>query len=207
MMSKESALRKRGIAYGEHREFYGLEAYSISRRLKQARGLLGRLVIQKPKAEVLELGCGYWGNNLRLLHQEYPHIKFTGVDLSVSKGVTGIQLVQADIFSWNPHYEYDAVLSLAVVEHLLNPQAHFRLLAHCTKAHGLVGLTTPTPQSHFILKLLAWLKIFDRSEIDDHKNYLTETGIRNLAENTGFSTEEFRTFSAGMNQWALLRKK
>ena len=206
MMVKESAMRKRDIAYGEHREFHGLERYAISRRLKQAHGLLGRLAIQKPKAEVLELGCGYWGNNLTLLHQEYPNIIFTGVDLSVSKDVTDIQLIQADISSWNPHYEYDAVLSLAVVEHLLNPQAHFRLLADCTKAHGLVGLTTPTPQSHFILNLLAWLKIFDRSEIDDHKSYLTEAGIRTLAENTGFSIQEFRTFSAGMNQWALLRK-
>lgn len=208
MRVKESAVPDRDVSYGERRRIRGLEALAIRRRLKAARRLLDMLVNNNPngKFDVLELDCGFWGQNLTILREDYVNLSFTGVDLSVSGDVTGVQLLQADISNWKSSRKYDAVLSLAVVEHLSEPQQHFNLMADCVEKEGLVGLTTPSPRSHLTLQILARLGIFDHSEIEDHKLYLTETGIRNLAGNSNLSVEEFRTFSLGMNQWAMMRK-
>ena len=206
-MMVKSTMQNRDISYGEQRKFGGLEAIAIRRRLKQAIHLLEGVAIQTPSANVLELGCGFWGSNLVTMKAIYPAMSFTGVDLSVSKDVTSVQMIQGNVTSWVPNRQFDVVLSLAVVEHLPDPQNHFRLLADCVKDTGRIGLTTPTPQSHFMLKILSRLGIFDRSEIDDHKSYLTESGIQTLATISKLTVEEFYTFSFGLNQWALLRKK
>jgi trans-aconitate methyltransferase len=206
MMAK-STLQNRNISYGEKRKFGGLEAIAIRRRLKQALDLLRDISIQAPTAYVLELGCGFWGSNLIAMEAVFPAMSFTGVDLSVSKDVSHIELIEANVSSWTPNRQFDVVLSLAVVEHLPDPQHHFGLLADCVKDAGRIGLTTPTPQSHFVLKVLSRLGIFDRSEIDDHKSYLTESGIRTLADISRLTFEELYTFSFGLNQWALMRKK
>lgn len=204
----ESLARNRGVSYGEKRRFQGLEAFAIRRRLRAARHVLDVLVANDPngKFEVLELGCGFWGRNLSLLSKEYMNINFKGVDLSVSKNVSGVSLIEADISTWKPSQNYDAVLSLAVIEHLVDSLGHFELMAKCLRKGGFIGLTTPGPQAHFVLDALARLGIFDRSEIEDHKLYLTETGIHQLAVDSGFSVLEFKRFSLGMNQWVLMQK-
>ncbi len=195
-------------AYGEGRNFRGLEAFAIRGRLRLARELLGELVekIETSNAEVLELGCGYWGRNLKALKEEFPTLQFTGVDLSVSSSEQEIELVQADLSTWQPSKKYDVVLSLAVLEHLTEPHKHFELIANSLKLGGLAGLTSPAPQAHLILTTLGRLGIFDREEIRDHKVYYTETGLRLLATVAGLHVESYNTLSLGLNQWILMRK-
>lgn len=209
MMAKDLAPEQRKISYGEARTFRGLEDLAIRRRLIKARKLLEILLHENPKTElqVLELGCGFWGRNLQMLSEDFAGVHFTGVDLTVAKEKTGsIDLVQADLTKWKPDRAYEGVLSLAVLEHLLDPQRHFELIAASLKTGGLAGLTTPTPPAHFVLEGLGRLGIFDRAEIKDHKMYFTEDGLRNLAKGAGLVVEEYREMSLGMNQWMLLRK-
>ena len=207
-MIRENSLDQRKLSYGQKRRFRGLEDYAIGKRLAEATRLMRRIVPSESAKplEVLELGCGYWGKNIIRLKREFEGFEFAGIDLSVSKKVTDVQLIESDITEWHPFRKYDVVLSLAVVEHLLEPTKHFELIADCLKPNGLAGLTTPTPKADRVLSILSRLGIFDRSEILDHKMYLTETGITRLAHFAGLQIEEFRTFSFGMNQWALLRK-
>lgn len=209
MKSREAASGVRNLSYGEERKFRGLEAYAIRKRLKAAHRVLDLLIAEKPgrEHEVLELGCGFWGANLIALNEHYPGIRFTGVDLSVTNEKSQVRLIQADISTWSPSRKYDAVLSLAVAEHLIDPQRHFDLIADCLTEGGMAGLTTPAPQAHAFLWSLAGLGIFDRAEIKDHKLYITETGLREMAANSKLSVEEFRPFSLGLNQWALMRKR
>lgn len=208
MMAKQISTAKRSHSYGQQRTFRGLEDFAIRRRLFRARSFLDLLVSENPGKELqcLELGCGFWGRNLAALSQGYPGVEFTGVDLSVTSETHGFDLIEADLTTWIPKVTYDGVLSLAVIEHLLDPQAHFDLIAKCLRKDGLAGLTTPAPQGHFVLKKLARLGIFDRQEIKDHKLYLTQTGLKALADCAGLSVEQYQEFSMGMNQWMLLRK-
>lgn len=204
------ATEKRKVSYGEERTFRGLEDVAIRRRLVKAHRLLENLLHENPEKElqVLELGCGFWGRNLQMLSEDFAGVQFTGVDLTVAKEKTGaVNLIQADLTKWKPDRTYDGVLSLAVLEHLLDPQQHFELIAACLKKGGLAGLTTPTPPGHFVLERLAGLGIFDRAEIKDHKMYFTENGLENLAKGAGLVVEEYREMSLGMNQWMLLRKQ
>ncbi len=210
MMAKDLATDKRRVSYGEERTFRGLEDVAIRRRLIKAHRLLEILLYENPEKElqVLELGCGFWGRNLQMLSEDFAGVQFTGVDLTVTKEKIGpVSLFQADLIKWKPGRAYDGVLSLAVLEHLLDPQQHFELIASCLKKGGLAGLTTPTPPAHSILERLARLGIFDRAEIKDHKMYFTENGLTNLAKGAGLALEEYREMSLGMNQWMLLRKQ
>jgi len=210
MMAKNLTTEQRKISYGEQRAFSGLEDIAIKRRLIKAQWLLETLLYKNPEKElqVLELGCGFWGRNLQKLSKDFAGVQLSGVDLTVTKEKTGpVNLIQADLTKWKPDRTYDGVLSLAVLEHLLDPQQHFELIATCLKKGGLAGLTTPTPPAHFVLERLARLGIFDRAEIKDHKMYFTENGLDNLAERAGLVVEEYREMSLGMNQWMLLRKQ
>ncbi len=209
MMDEDlSGQQKGSLSYGQQRTFRGLEDVAIQQRLIKARRLLDQVVFKRTGKELdlLELGCGFWGRNLVALQHDYLNVKYTGVDLSVSKDVTGIKLIQADITAWQPEQTYDVVLSLAVAEHLLDPAAHFALIAKCLKKDGLAGMTTPTPQADFVLCTLGKLGMFDREEIEDHKLYLTRNGLDTLARQAGLAVEENYTFSLGMNQWMLMRK-
>jgi trans-aconitate methyltransferase len=154
----------------------------------------------------LELGCGYWGRNLRALKEQFPSAQFTGVDLSIDQSTQDLELIQADLSDWKPARKYDVVLSLAVLEHLADPKKHFELLAQSLKPGGFAGITSPTPQSHIVLSTLGSLGIFDRDEIRDHKVYYTETGLRLLASEAALNVENYRPLSFGLNQWILLRK-
>lgn len=203
----KSSLQYRDFSYGEQRKFNGLEAIAIRRRLNQAIRLLQDVSIHTPAATVLELGCGFWGSNLSVMKAIFPSMSFIGVDLSVSANVSDVRLIEGNVSNWTPNNVFDIVLSLAVVEHLPDPQHHFGLLATCVTEAGRIGLTTPAPQAHFFLKALSRLGIFDKAEIDDHKNYLTESGIQAMANNSKLIVEELHTFSFRMNQWAIMRKK
>lgn len=196
-------------SYGQNRRFVGLEDMAIRKRLERAQALIRRIRAEQPdKAlRVLELGCGYWGRNLGELCRSNPGGEFTGVDLSVAEQVEGFRLVQGDITNWMPKETYDVVLSLSVVEHLIEPQKHFNLMASALAAGGLAGLTTPTPAADALLSALSRSRIFDREEISDHKLYLTEAGLRLCAQLAGLEVMEYEHFSFGMNQWVLMRKK
>lgn len=200
--------KTRGQAYGQGRRFKGLEAFAIGLRLKKARQLVSQLQATNPQEQitVLELGCGFWGSNLLQLSKEFPDVRFSGVDISVSSEKMPAELIAADLETWRPTQVYNGVLSLAVLEHLIDPLKHFELISTCLGSGGLCGLTSPTPPSHFVLSLLARLGIFDAAEIKDHKSYYTQGGIRHLSKSAGLSVEEYMQMSFGMNQWALLRK-
>ncbi len=210
MKAKDLVGVKRNVSYGEKRTFRGLENFAIRRRLNKAQRLLKVMLNENPEKElqVLELGCGFWGRNLQMLSEDFPTAHFSGVDLTVTKEKIGpANLIQADLTRWKPGQSYDGVLSLAVLEHLLDPLQHFKLIANCLKKGGLVGLTTPTPPAHFVLEKLAALRIFDGAEIKDHQIYFTENGLANLAGEAGLIVEEYSQVSLGLNQWMLLRKQ
>ena len=203
--------QNRNFSYGERRQFSAIERYAIGLRLQVVVDALARLegAAQGAALRVLELGCGYRANNLQYLQQRYPEMRFTGVDLTVDEAFPpqpGLTLLAADLNDWQPEQEYDCVLSLAVAEHLLDPQRHFQLIAESLRGGGVALVTSPTPPAHAVLSLLAWLNIFDQEEIQDHKLYLTREGLHALAEGAGLVVQAYRTFSLGMNQFAILAR-
>ncbi len=200
----------RDFSYGQNRRLSWLEKIAVARRLSFAIQELACLKgDSRSKLDVVEIGCGFHASNLRYLSQRYPEYRFTGVDLQVSKDAQvdgSLELIEADQFSWCAGPDFNMVLSLAVAEHLLEPQQHFELIAKSLSKNGVAVLTSPTPLAHMVLYILTRLRIFDRKECDDHKLYLTEAGIRSMAEKAGLKIKKFSYFQLGLNQVAVLER-
>lgn len=196
-----------GRGYGQSREFSLLERIAIGRRLKPAEQVLRRIIAARSQPAVLEVGCGYAAANLRRFRRLLPRATYVGVDRRVDCGaVEGVELVQADLEHWTPPRTFDAVLSLAVAEHVLRPDRHLGLIRDCLAPGGQAVLTTPTPASHAVLGLLAAVGVFDRDAIADHKLYLTRAGLDAMARSNGLMIRQFQTMSAGMNQCCVLTR-
>lgn len=192
---------------------YGQQTLSrIDRMTVQRRVALAKTVIQQTlndtavPADILELGCGFRGLNLQVLSTQFPALNFHGVDLHVAQSNTPqISLMDADLTHWTPEKQYDVVLSLAVVEHLIEPLQHFRLIQDCLKPGGMSLLTSPTPPNHAVWGTLSSMGLI-RDEKSGHKLYLTQAGIEDLAQTAGLQILHYQTFQFGLNQWVSLRR-
>jgi len=188
-------------AYGKSRRFRGIEAFAIRKRLKVAENVLRRQLLEKPNTSVLELGCGYYAANLQYLKTVFSSADFVGVDMDVDQSLTqhGFSLHKVDFERWHPQKTFDCVISLAVAEHMLNPLNHFKLIRTCLSENGIAIITTPTPASDIVLRLLASLRFFDKEAVSDHKLYLTYDGIKNMSQSADLELRDHRIISMGMN--------
>jgi len=208
-MTADGAPRVR--AYGESRRFRGLEKFAI--RLRLAAAVAGferqRRALAREDLSVLELGCGYHGDNLAYLQARYPRASFLGVDLRVNPELSRgpVRLVAGSIDAWQPPGAFDLVLSLALAEHLVDLPRHFELIADALTTDGIALLTSPQPQAHAVLWMLSVIGVFDKQEIADHKLYLTRAGLQALADAAALEVRDYRSFSLGMNQWVSLQRK
>jgi len=208
-MTAEGAPRAR--AYGESRRFRGLEKFAIGLRLKAAVAAFEqqRRALGREELSVLELGCGYNGDNLAYLQARYPRASFLGVDLRVNPELSRgpVRLVAGNMDDWRPPGTFDLVLSLALAEHLVDLPRHFELIADGLAADGVALLTSPQPQAHAVLWMLSLIGVFDKQEIADHKLYLTRAGLQTLADAAALELSDYRSFTMLMNQSVSLQKK
>lgn len=193
---------------------YGESGYSlvdritIKARLKHAHCTIVEYIRRTKNQEfhLIELGCGFRGENLLSLSKEYPKASFTGVDVKVTDEYPKhIQLIEMDLNRESIGKKFDIILSLAVIEHLENPLNHFQHIQELAHKDTLVGLTTPTPQSNLPWTILRDLNLIDSGQI--HVSYLTEEGIKHLSEKCGLVVCEYRKFELGLNQSIMLQLK
>ena len=183
--------------------------FATSRSLVEQQLVTLQRLLGRSKLSVVELGCGYYGKTLFYLRDRFPHMNFLGVDLKINPGLykyEGVYLLQADLNSWQPVQQFDCVLSLAVAEHLAEINKHFSLIAASLTDQGCAVVTSPLPQSHFLLWVLARLRIFGPQEIDDHTLYLTRPGLQRYAHQAGLQIRDHRAISLGTHQAAILSK-
>jgi 2-polyprenyl-3-methyl-5-hydroxy-6-metoxy-1,4-benzoquinol methylase len=104
--------------------------------------------------------------------------------------------------------EFDTIVLLAVIEHINVEEVYliFQKLFKHLKKGGKIILTTPTPQSKWLLELLAALRILDKQNIEEHKHYWNIKEIYDLAEMNGLRVEFYENFQLGFNQFAILVK-
>ena len=89
----------------------------------------------------------------------------------------------------------DRVVMLAVLEHLSNPQEILTECFRILKPAGKLILTTPTPLSKPILEFLAFqLRLIDKNEIEDHKNYFQPAEIREMLIGAGFREHNIKNY-------------
>lgn len=101
---------------------------------------------------------------------------------------------------------FDTIVALAVIEHIhiVDVFSIFNLLKSKLKPGGVLLLTTPTPLAKPVLELLAFVRVLDKQNIEEHKHYWNKKEIEYLAQRNGFTVRQYEKFQFGFNQIALL---
>jgi SAM-dependent methyltransferase len=162
--------------------------------------------LPRPVETIADFGCGSSAPLLHTLLEKGVTKKAIGIDLNpdFSAETKTLNLFKADLNEPLPLKDnsLDAALSLATLEHLDEPDLHLREIHRALKPNGILLLTTPSPLGKPVLEFLAYrLKIIDRREIEDHRQYFTSAMLEASLERAGFSPSAInaRTFQFGMN--------
>ncbi len=156
---------------------------------------------------VLDLGSGHKGRVLRSLSQKIRN--GVGYDFSVTneKLPSNIKLQSHQVDKKLPikSNSIDAVISLAVIEHVNNPRTLLRESYRVLKHDGVFLLTSPSIRAKPILEFLAFrLGIISKKEIRDHKRYYDSPSLVTELLKAGFQENriEIKSFEFGLNIFA-----
>jgi len=185
-----------------------LEPYLANLRAKQANSLIPDDLRQ---GRILDIGCGTYPY---FLSHTYFEEKFAIENLPNYEEVTGINFFNLDLNN-TPSLpfinEYFTVISmLAVIEHL-NPNSLVLLMKECYRIltpGGILILTTPSPWSDGLLKMMAKLSLVSKEEIQEHVFPYTLPIIGWYFGKAGFLMNKlkFGYFEIMFNMWALAQK-
>ena len=182
----------------EKAENYGAEYYAETHRnwfehpnLALFDALLKRIVALNPNASVLDVGCGD-GGFLRFLRDHAPGLSLCGIDVSANAADSRIDYHQGDFSTWNPGKNFDAVISLAVIEHVPDPRAFARRIHDLTRPGGFSAILTVN-ESGVVYRTarllrragidLPFKRLYDRH----HLNHFNLLSLRNLMSAAGFT--------------------
>jgi SAM-dependent methyltransferase len=173
-----------------------------------------RTAMVKPfiTGDVLEIGC----NDAATLRRDNPGLKrYVGTDIDEDAlararvEFPNREFVYNNIESdpLNFENEFDTVLMVALIEHILN-QRHVLIEAHkALRPGGHLVITTPTPFGNDIVhRSGAKLGLFHKSVADHHVVIYDKLRLKAAAKMIGFALEQHRYFQFGCNQLAVLRK-
>lgn len=191
------------------RSFGLLEYFLAIQRAKIAN----KLIIQENKnGRVLDIGCGSYPIFLMTakFNEKFAIDKIQHFASRVSKR---LKLVNRDIENISNNFPFednsmDVITMLAVIEHIeysklmdILSEAH-RIL----KAGGICIITVPSPWSEFILKMMSYLHIVSRIELQDHKTMLKNCKILEILRKAKFKNTRSGYFELCMNRWFVAKK-
>lgn len=166
-----------------------------------------------PGSRVLDVGCGLENWLIRSMTGRPsgwrddslgidPDLDETAVDAH------GRRSDLADVADSEPG-AYDAVTSLAVIEHLPPDRVaeHLDAIRTTLRPGGVLVLTTPTPRSKPVLEFLAFrLHVISAHEIRDHRHYYDGEELLALLADAGFERTSHTPFQLGLNQRVTARR-
>jgi len=158
----------------------------------------GRL--SRNATSVIDVGCGK-GDFLRYMHQKYPDARLFGIDLSPNPDESGVTYIQGDIINEEIEGTFDAVVSLAVIEHVPDLQAFAKRMMDLCKPGGKVIVMTLTGAG-----MLYWLArlgktcgislAFDRLYSVHHLHHFTPRSLTRLLAGAGLHVEHVHHHNA-----------
>ena len=164
-------------------------------------GLFSAIAANLPQgASVLDAGCGR-GDFLRFVRSIRPDLTLTGIDLSPNQDVPGIRFLQGDFLQTTLDRQFDAVVSLQVIEHVPDIRGFVDRLRSLVKPTGTVTVSTVN-ESSLLYGLartgnrvgvpLAFNRLYSRQ----HLHHFTTKSLRTLLERAGLAVESSMTHNA-----------
>jgi 2-polyprenyl-3-methyl-5-hydroxy-6-metoxy-1,4-benzoquinol methylase len=138
---------------------------------------------------VLDVGCGN-GDFLRHLRARRPDARLVGVDLSPARGTEPFERVHADVMETDLPGTYDAVTSLAVIEHVPNVAAFTQRLHDLCRPGGSVVVMTLNADGLLYQSARAGRRLgvtiaSDRLYSTHHLHHFTPASLRRVLERSG----------------------
>ncbi len=152
-------------------------------------------------ARVCDLGCGLDAAFLDFAAERIAY--GVGVDDQVRDGAAGRwQRVRADIRAALPleSGQFDNVVMLAVLEHLVEPEPVLREAYRILAPGGSLILTWPSAMVDPILKVLHGLRLVsDEMKLDQHQKRIPVGALQQMLYRIGFTDFLHYTFELGLN--------
>lgn len=169
------------------------------------------MVMPYIKGDVLDVGCGptttlrtggeairsytgieYHAGRIAQLEQDFPQHTFLRRDLD--SDAIGIER------------QFDAILLVAVIEHIYNQKHLMQQLGPLLKPEGRIVITTPTPFGNDVVhRIGAMIGLFSKCAMEDHVVIYNKKRFEILARDLGLEIETYRRFQFGCNQLVVLR--
>ncbi len=161
--------------------------------------------------DVLDLGCGP-GEILRRYADRISH--YVGVDV-ITELVQGNQerfpqaefrCEELDSDALDFDRKFDAILMVALIEHIFNQKFLFQQAKAALKPDGIILITTPTPFGNDIVHRAGTaIGLFAQAAVDDHIVIYNRRRFQVLAAELGLTIAHYETFEFGCNQFAVLK--
>ncbi len=105
--------------------------------------------------------------------------------------------------------KFDTVVSLAVIEHVEDPEKFLRSLASYLErsAESRIVITTPHPRVDWVHDLGARAGLFSAHASDEHEELLDRAKLEDLCGRADLRLSDYKRFLFGANQVAVITRK
>lgn len=144
----------------------------------------------KPDAEVIDIGAGR-GELLAYLRERNPGLSLTGIDVSLQPEIDGVEVLRADINSFDfGNRRWDVAVSLATIEHLADVRTFAARLSSMLMPGGRAIVTTNNERSipydvAHVLRRIGYDVPFKRLYDRHHLNHFNTSSLTTLMERNG----------------------
>jgi SAM-dependent methyltransferase len=162
----------------EHRRWFENPNFRLFKQITDA-------ILRDPEARsILDVGCGR-GDFLRYLSAVRPGLALTGIELTDLPPTAGIQFLKGDVLTTRVEGLFDAVVSLAVIEHVSEVRAFARRLVELCRPGGLICVMTVNEASLLYDMARALRRVglpmgFDRLYSSHHVHHFTTRSLGEL---------------------------
>lgn len=145
----------------------------------------------KVNASVIDLGCGK-GEFLKFLRKKNTQLSLTGIDLACQPEADGIDFLRGDVLTTPFDEQFDIVICIEVIEHVLDIQRFMSCINKLCKPGGLVIIGTINDRS-IIYKIARLLFCFgfkspcERLYDKHHLNHFNLASLKYFVNKNNYS--------------------
>lgn len=134
---------------------------------------------------ILDIGCGN-GAFLKYLNQTPEDLELHGIDLSTAaKPISGIILQQGNVLHYDFQKKFDAIITLAVIEHLSDISSFVKRIHELLNKNGIACIMTLNENGILyrlanLLRKLGFPSVFVRLYDPHHLNHFSKESLERL---------------------------